>query len=341
MSRAVGITNANDGSNRLFVIEQTGEIRVVRNGVIAPLPYLTLGSLSQCRETPGSPLVNTGFRLGQEQGLLGLAFHPRFENNGLFFVHYSDGIGDSLVARFTIATRTADVLSAADRQTCLVVLRVDQSGLHNGGNIVFGPDGFMYIGLGDAAASSTCDFSQALDPAALAVACMSGTDFTSPGNGQPDRAATTRALLGKMLRIDVNSARSVGTNGLCGARPGGTANYAIPPGNPFAGADPQNGCDEVWAYGFRNPWRWSFDRATGDLIVGDVGQSTWEEVSLFPAKTGGGRAANGDRRQCEGRHLTNSCTLPCPNSQAAEVIVAHNNWGCNSTAISGVAVTGG
>jgi glucose/arabinose dehydrogenase len=179
---------------------------------------------------------------GSEQGLLGLAFHP---DGSRLYVNFTNTAGDTVVREYGFAGGRADVTSA--RQ----VLFVDQPfANHNGGNLAFGPDGFLYIGLGDGGAAN--------DPA---------------GNAQnPD------SLLGKMLRIDP---RTSGANA-----------YRIPPDNPFG--------DEIWAMGLRNPWRYSFDRATGDLWTGDVGQNAWEEVDFQPASSKGGDNYGWDRM--EGNH---------------------------------------
>ncbi len=350
LSGPVGVMNAGDGSDRLFVIQQGGAVRVVRNDALLATPYLTLtNGATQCAETPGGTLFNTGLVSGGfEQGLLGLAFHPAFETNGQFFLSFSGANGDTIVARVTASDPAADVLAAGDGTSCVVVLRVDQDfSNHNGGNIAFGPDGYLYFGLGDGGSGNDpCNRAQTLNPANLintGGSCPSDPLFTDPGGGQPQRSAITRALLGKMLRLDVDGSTPAGSNGLCGARLDGGANYAIPADNPFAGADAQSACDEVWSYGWRNPWRWSFDRVTRDFIVGDVGQDQWEEVDFFASADGRGRGANADWNICEGRHLRNSCSILCSAAQTSEVIVAyHNTSGCPSpTAITGSAVTGG
>jgi glucose/arabinose dehydrogenase len=222
----VSIANAGDGSGRLFVLEQVGRIRIVRDGVLAGTPYLDL------TDRVGSS--------ANEQGLLGLAFHPDYANNGTFFVNYTDRQGYTVVARFSVSAEPDRADPASETQ----VLTIPQpAGNHNGGHLAFGPDGFLYIGTGDGGGA--------------------GDQY---GNGQ--NGAT---LLGAMLRLDVDSAQP----------------YAIPVGNPFMG-DPAVR-DEIWATGLRNPWRYSFDRLTGDLYIADVGQNQYEEVNFQPSAAPGGQ----------------------------------------------------
>jgi glucose/arabinose dehydrogenase len=218
---------AAEGTDRLYVVEQPGRIRVVEDGRLAPTPFLDIGDR----------LV-----FGGEQGLLGLALHPRFVDNGRFFVDYTDVGGDTIVSEFRADGGDAD---SADAGSERVLLRVDQPfANHNGGHLAFGPDGFLYVALGDGGSAG--------DPM---------------GNGQ--RLDT---LLGKILRVDVD------------ASPGGVA-YGIPPDNPFVGTDDAR--PEIWAYGLRNPWRFSFDRETGAMWIGDVGQGSIEEVDTGRGGRGG------------------------------------------------------
>jgi glucose/arabinose dehydrogenase len=214
--------HAGDGSGRLFVLEQAGRIRVIRDGRLAPAPYLD---------------ISDRVRAGGEQGLLGLAFAPTFATDGRLFVNYTDGNGDTVVSEFLAPDPAAD---RADPGSERVLLLIDQPfANHNGGALAIGPDGLLWIATGDG-----------------------GSGGDPRGNGQ--RLDT---LLGKLLRID--------------PRPAGGAPYGIPADNPFAGSADARG--EIWAYGLRNPWRFSFDRATGDLWIGDVGQSSLEEVNHWPA----------------------------------------------------------
>ncbi|HVF35689.1 MAG TPA: PQQ-dependent sugar dehydrogenase, partial [Candidatus Saccharimonadia bacterium] len=292
LSVPLGIANAGDGSNRLFVIQQGGVARVARGEALLPTPYFTISAATQCRETPGGAPQPYGFTSGGERGLLGLAFHPSFETNGQLFVSYTDGNGDSLVVRFVAANPAADVLDAADLATCLVLLRVDQDFTnHNGGNLLFDPSGYLTFGLGDGGSGGDpCNRAQTLAPADLIGASSGGLSQDCPADdnfiatgGRPE----SRALLGKLLRIDVDATTPAGSSGLCSGRSDGSANYAIPTGNPFTGANPA--CDETYSYGLRNPWRYSFDRSTGDFIVGDVGQDRWEEISLVAGAALAGR----------------------------------------------------
>lgn len=217
-------THAGDGSGRLFVVEQNGVIRIFADGVILPEPFLDID------EQVGSD--------GNEQGLLGLAFHPDYEQNGFFYINYTDVQGDTVIARFQVS---AD-LNLADPASQKILLQVDQPfPNHNGGHLEFGPDGFLYAGLGDG-----------------------GSQGDPRGNGQ-----SLETYLSKLLRIDVNLGDP----------------YAIPADNPYANG---GGLPEIWATGLRNPWRFSFDRATGDLYIADVGGSLSEEVDFLPAGSPGG-----------------------------------------------------
>ena len=219
------VTTAPGDTGRLFVVEKGGVVRVLKHGVLLPTPYIDLSA----RVTKGS-----------EQGLLGMAFHPTDGRVVLSFtVPGTPGGGLSRVATFT-AGPDPDVLDPASEQ---VVLEVDQPySNHNGGHVTFGPDGFLYFGLGDG-----------------------GSGGDPQGHGQ-DRGD----LLGSLLRLDLD-------HGLP---------YTVPPSNPFVGQAGMRG--ELWNWGLRNPWRFSFDRATGDLYMADVGQGAWEEVDVQPAASGGG-----------------------------------------------------
>jgi glucose/arabinose dehydrogenase len=215
--------------SRLFIVDKTGTIRIVKDGTLLPAPFLDISG-----QVSG----------GSEQGLLGLAFPPDYASTGRFVVHYTDPAGDTRVSVFQVSAN-ADIADGSSEQ---VILTADQPFTnHNGGQIAFGPDGFLYLGLGDGGGSS--------DP---------------EGRGQD-----LSELLGSILRVDVQSGTS----------------YTVPPDNPFVGQQPTSR-PEVWSYGLRNPWRFSFDRANGDLYIADVGQNNLEEVDVAPAASGGGKGVN-------------------------------------------------
>jgi glucose/arabinose dehydrogenase len=242
----IGLAHAGDGSGRLFVLEQVGRVRVVeRDGAVRPQPFVDLS---------GRVLS------GGERGLLGIAFHPDFARNRRLFVHYSRaGDGATVVSEL----RASPDGRSADPSSERILLGVTQPfSNHNGGRIAFGPDGYLYIGLGDGGGGG--------DPY---------------GNGQD-----TNVLLGKLLRVDVDG------------QPADGRGYAIPSDNPFApgGVRPGGGLPEIWAYGLRNPWQFSFDAEAGDLYIGDVGQGRWEEVNRQPSDSRGGE--NYGWAVMEGRH---------------------------------------
>lgn len=213
--------------DRLFVIEENvGRVRIIKNGVLLAAPFLDLGAQ---------------ISFSGERGLLGMAFHPDYAHNGLFFLNYTDPAGTTTVSRWSVSAADPDLADPASESLVLTVPQPFSN--HNGGMIAFGPnDGYLYVGLGDGGSGS--------DPF---------------GNGQSGSTP-----LGKMLRLDVD---------------GGTP-YAIPPDNPFVG--PGDPLDEIWALGLRNPWRFDFDPATGDLWIADVGQSGREEIDFQPGDSPGG-----------------------------------------------------
>jgi glucose/arabinose dehydrogenase len=232
--RPLALTHA--GDERLFVVEQEGVIWVLENGERVAEPFLDLRQRVNDRSN--------------EQGLLGLAFHPEYRTNGDFFVNYTGSNGETRISRFS---RSEDP-NRADVNSEVLILTIDQPyGNHNGGSIVFGPDGMLYIGTGDGGSGG--------DPL---------------GNGQ-----NLETLLGKILRLDINSAQP----------------YAIPSDNPFAQG---GGLPEVWAYGLRNPWRIAFDTVSGDLYIADVGQNQWEEINYQAASSSGGENYGWNLR--EGAH---------------------------------------
>ncbi len=274
---ALGLVHAGDGSGRLFVVRQSGEIEVVEEN----------GARSTFMD------ISDRLTSGGERGLLGLAFHPDFADNDRFFVNYSAGNdhpsgasqGDTVISEFTVDDN-GNVNPDSER---VLMTIVQDFGNHNGGNIKFGPDGYLYIGMGDGGSGGDpCNRAQTLDP-----------DDILTGGSCVDHPSA--ALLGKMLRIDVDNTTPAGNNNLCATDSDGSAEYAIPADNPFlpplifsdrfeAREFERLGgpCAEIWSYGLRNPWRWSFDRDTGDLWIADVGQAHWEEVNLEPADHGGG-----------------------------------------------------
>jgi glucose/arabinose dehydrogenase len=225
-SRPVDLQHAGDGSNRLFVVEQAGRIFVFDNNPTVP-------SKAQFLDIRGK--VNSG---GNEEGLLGLAFHPSFKDNGYFYVNYTaTSPRRTVISRFTVSTGDPN---AAEVSSEHVILEFNQPySNHNGGQITFGPDGYLYIATGDGG---------------------SGGD---PQNNSQNR----RNLLGKILRIDVDRASD-------------SRNYSIPPDNPWAGND-AGFSEEIWAYGLRNPWRFSFDTVSGRLWTADVGQNRFEEINII------------------------------------------------------------
>ena len=213
-------------------------------------------------------LVTGGTSSNDERGLLGLAFHPDYATNGYFYVSYNFGSGDSRIARYTVDAANPNLANAA---SALTILEIEQNAAnHNVGDLNFGPsDGYLYIAAGDG----------------------------GPG-GDPNNTAQTKSVLqGKILRIDVD-----GSSGAdCDIS--GESNYGIPAGNPFADG-PGGNCDEIWAYGLRNPWRFSFDRLTKDMWMGNVGQGDWEEINFQEAASAGGE--NYGWRCYEGNHTYNT-----------------------------------
>ncbi|HEY1013206.1 MAG TPA: PQQ-dependent sugar dehydrogenase [Herpetosiphonaceae bacterium] len=222
LDKPLYVTHAGDGSGRLFVAEQEGLIKLLPGGE----PFLDI------RDRVGSS--------GNEQGLLGLAFHPKFADNGWFYVNYTDRDGDTVLARFGLA---ADGQRGDPASEQVILTQEQPAANHNGGMLAFGPDGLLYAGLGDGGGA----------------------------NDTYENAQNLRSLLGKILRLDVD-----------GGQP-----YAAPADNPFVGDAAAR--PEIWAYGLRNPWRFSFDRASGDLYIGDVGQNRYEWLHWQPAASKGGQ----------------------------------------------------
>jgi hypothetical protein len=241
LSSPVFVASPPSDSARLFVVEQGGRVRVIRNDTLLATAFLDLrGKIAT----------------GGERGLLSIAFHPQYATNGRFYVYFTDSGGDIRIVRY-LRSVNPDVADEAAADTVLAVAHPGQSN-HNGGQLQFGLDGKLYAALGDGG-----------------------------GGGDPDSNAQNKhALLGKLLRLDVD----------------GASGYAIPPDNPFA--DDTSARPEIWALGLRNPWRFSFDRQTGDLYIADVGQGAWEEVNAVDSASG--RGANYGWNVMEGRHCYNT-----------------------------------
>ncbi|MEM6428326.1 MAG: PQQ-dependent sugar dehydrogenase [Deinococcota bacterium] len=237
LEQPVAVTH-NGTDARIFIVEQRGHIHVLEAGEMLQTPFLDV-----------SGLISTG----GERGLLSVAFHPDYDANGRFFVNYTDRAGNTVIAEY----RVSDDANVANPDSARALLTFEQPfSNHNGGQLAFGPDGYLYIGTGDGGAAD--------DP------LNAGQDLTT--------------LLGKLLRIDVDTADG--------------AAYRVPADNPFV--DTKDARPEIWAYGLRNPWRFSFDSATGDLFMADVGQNAFEEVNFQPASSSGGE--NYGWRISEGAH---------------------------------------
>ena len=270
------ITNAADGSGRLFVVEREGRVRIVKNGNLLATPFLNIQSI--VRSTGG------------EQGLLALAFHPAYETNGKFYVAYTapragDSTGSVLtLAQYTVSAGNPDLANAASGA---VLLPIDHPthGNHNGGTLAFGEDGYLYWSTGDGGSGG--------DPA--------------------NNAQNLHSLLGKILRIDVNSGSP----------------YAIPASNPFVSSTDPNVNKEIWAYGLRNPWRISFDRLTHDMYIGDVGQSAREEIDFQPAASAGGE--NYGWRVMEGSLCFNPSSGCDTSGKVLPVAEYSHSLGCSVT----------
>jgi glucose/arabinose dehydrogenase len=267
-TKPLAVVNA--GDDRLFILEQDGKIKILHND----------GSISTFLDI-NSKVKSTG----NEQGLLGLAFHPNYASNGYFYVNYINNSGNTRISRFKVSAANPDLANAGSEQILLTITQPYDN--HNGGDLNFGPDGYLYIGMGDGGSSG------------------------DPG----DRAQNINVLLGKILRIDVNSGSP----------------YGIPATNPFVGTD---GADEVWSYGWRNPWRWSFDKLTGDLWIADVGQNAWEEIDVELSGSSGGK--NYGWRCYEGTHVYNTSTCDLSSPKEFPIFEFPHN-----SSTGGFAVTGG
>ncbi|MGE5310798.1 MAG: PQQ-dependent sugar dehydrogenase [Nitrospirota bacterium] len=240
IANPVAITHAGDGSGRLFITLQAGQLVIFDGTQVLPTPFLDISSLVLS---------------GGERGLLSVAFHPNYRDNGVFFVYYTNTAGDIVIARYSVSANS----NVANPTSAGILLTIPHPNFanHNGGQLQFGPDGYLYIGVGDGG---------------------SGGDPSSHGQ-------SLDTFLGKLLRIDVDD----------------SSPYGIPVNNPFVGVP--GALPEIWAYGLRNPWRFSFDRSTHDLFIADVGQDSWEEVDFQPASSAGGQ--NYGWNVMEGNHCFN------------------------------------
>ncbi|MBI3447781.1 MAG: PQQ-dependent sugar dehydrogenase [Acidobacteria bacterium] len=274
LSRPVFVTSARDGTGRLFIVEQDGLVKVVQPGSATPTVFVDL-----------SDRVETS---GGEQGLLGLAFHPDFAVNGLLFVNYTrKGDGRTIVESHRVSPSDPNV---GRRKSHRVISIPQPASNHNGGMLAFGPDGFLYVGMGDGGFAN--------DPGA--------------------RAQDLHTLLGKMLRIDVD-------------RHSGSKAYGIPGDNPFVAI---RGAHEIWAFGLRNPWRWSFDRVTGDLWAGDVGQDSREEIDLVT------RGGNYGWRVMEGDECTGIEPARCGDPSFIAPVETYDHAGGRCAVTGGYAYRG-
>jgi glucose/arabinose dehydrogenase len=282
LNAPLDLEQPNDGSGRLFVVEQAGTIRIIQNGSLLPQAFLNISSKVIFQN---------------EMGLLGVTFHPSFQTNRKFYVNYVRNAGgqfQSVIAEYLASPTNANQSDPATERILLTVDQVGNFDNHKAGQLAFGPDGFLYFGLGDGGSG--------------------GDPF---GHGQ-----STATLLGKMMRIDVNS-----------TSPG--LQYAIPPDNPFAAG---GGLPEIYAIGFRNPWRFSFDRTTGRLFMADVGQDKFEEIDIV--QKGGNYGWN----TMEGVHCFNppsgcnmaGLTLPIVEISHPEAIAVIGGFIYHGTAVAGM-----
>ena len=271
-------------ANMLYVVEQAGRIKIINNGKVVDRPFLNIDE----------QVVNPS-RPGDERGLLGFAFHPEHARNGKFYVNYMNNDGYTIVSEFSVLSK-----KSADQSTERILFELEQPYRnHNGGHMQFGPDGYLYISIGDGG--------KAGDP------LNAGQDLNT--------------LLGKVIRIDVD------------VQP-----YGIPKSNPYYGQENKRG--EVWAWGFRNVWRFSFDRKTGDIYYGDVGQNKWEEVNYEPSDSPGG--VNYGWRLMEASHCYNP-EKDCPQDGLTMPIIEYPNdanymmvlGGGSQADAEGCSVTGG
>ncbi len=273
LSLPVHITNAGDGSGRLFIVERAGRIRIFKNGTLLGTPFLDITAIVQ--------------DAGSEQGLLNVAFPPGYGvSKNHFYVYYVNNSGSLVIARYQVSAGNADVAADTTEQILLTIPHPGQSN-HNGGQLAFGPnDGYLYAGTGDGGG----------------------------GDDVPNNAQNPNVLLGKLLRLDVET--------------GNPVTYTVPATNPYTQTVGYR--SEIWALGLRNPWRFSFDRQTRDLYIGDVGQDTWEEVDYQSAASTGGE--NYGWHILEGAHCFNPATHCTPPSRYSPPVAEYSHsLGCSVT----------
>ncbi|MGA8279160.1 MAG: PQQ-dependent sugar dehydrogenase [Rhodanobacteraceae bacterium] len=305
-AQPIAVRAPNDGSGRVFIIERCSDIRIVENGQLLSTPFLSIAP--SC---------------GGEQGILGLAFDPDFANNGTFYVTYTapasdPRIGadpDQVLARYTVSPPNGDVANPTGE----VILRVpDIASNHNGGDVHFGADGYIYWSMGDGGVQG--------DPNGFAQCTGRKKADQNPAScHDTSGSGPNYYLMGKIIRLDVHATTASAPGNFCGSTPGASAPYAVPPGNPFAddGAHPDD-CAEIFNWGLRNPFRFSFDRQTGDMLIGDVGQSAWEEIDYQPA---GSVGQNFQWNVCEGFHTYPGGGTPCagpPDSVPPKLNYSHS-----------------
>ncbi|HUG31035.1 MAG TPA: PQQ-dependent sugar dehydrogenase [Candidatus Limnocylindria bacterium] len=279
LSKPVFATSARDGTGRIFILEQTGKIKIYKGGAILSTPFLSLVGK-----------VGTAF----EQGLLGLAFHPGFKTNRKLYVSYTN-LNDSIVVReYRTYASNPNRVNTATARTIIKIAKPATN--HNGGMLAFASGGYLFISTGDGGGSGDL------------------------GN----RAQSLDSLLGKMLRININGTTS-------------TKNYRIPASNPYVG---KPGRDEIWQTGLRNPWRWSFDRANGNMWIGDVGQVMWEEVDrAIRTSSGPGKGINWGWRVLEGTHCYNPAN-DCDTSGKTMPLLEYEHVGGRCSVIGGYVYRG-
>jgi glucose/arabinose dehydrogenase/uncharacterized cupredoxin-like copper-binding protein len=296
----INIANAGDGSGRLFVVERIGRIRIIdQDGTLVEQPFLDI-----------QDTVKTDFL---EQGLLGVAFHPNYKENGLFYVYYADYTtnGNLFLVQYKVSDSDPN---QADPDSAKMIFSIDADPYvnHNGGEVHFGPDGYLYWTTGDGG--------------------LAGDPY--------DNAQNIRNQFGKIHRIDVNDTGDLpykipADNPFAASAEVNPSGFAIQdPANYHPGAKP-----EIWAYGLRNPWTFDFDPQTGDLYIADVGQNAWEEINFQPAGTPGGQNYGWD--WLEGSHCYPETVSECPRSQVGVLPVAEYNHSQGDCSISGLGVSRG